>query len=286
MKILFSFFRFDAEPLPNSLAEIAKEEYERFLEKEKRLPKDTVVRNYVQKHLDNFESISRGSLGVRFGLCNALPCFARFKNQDEAYQYLKKNYPKSLKCLGEDVEIQWDTPIGQELVESLTLSENALRFLLLRNLYASEGYNAMAGRGITWATFSAFSCLFTYFLHTSRIGGSTAMSFLVTYAICTCMALYGSQEWNKLYRYITGIHADNVSAKTSFEHCEGGKEYYWKMLKINRIFRDLHPHLYTQIKVTGDVRDIDIPILTRYDHLKDLKEEDDQLKPVLEGDDF
>ena len=39
---------------------------------------------------------------------------------------------------------------------------------------------------------------------------------------------------NILFRYITDVHADSTSAKSSFGHSEGGKEYYWKELKRNR----------------------------------------------------
>ena len=97
---------------------------------------------------------------------------------------------------------------------------------------------------------------------------------------------------------MTDVYADSTAAKASFAHSEGGKEYYWKMLKRNRfttcnflmvffrILRDLHPHLYTKVTASGDIRGIPTSIIMRYDHLKDVKEEDDELQQVVGGDDF
>ncbi|VDK54659.1 unnamed protein product, partial [Cylicostephanus goldi] len=75
------------------------------------------------------------------------------------------------------------------------------------------------------------------------------------------------------------------AARTSFDHCEGGKELYWKQLKRNRLIRDICPELRPKISLSGDIRGIPTSIIMRYDHLKDLNAEDDELKEVVGGDD-
>ncbi|PIO63933.1 hypothetical protein TELCIR_14454 [Teladorsagia circumcincta] len=49
--------------------------------------------------------------------------------------------------------------------------------------------------------------------------------------------------------------------------------------------RDICPDLRTKITASGDIRGIPTSIIVRYDHLKDLNEEDDELKEVVSGDD-
>lgn len=39
-----------------------------------------------------------------------------------------------------------------------------------------------------------------------------------------------------------------------------------------------------KVTASGDIRGIITPIFTRYDHMKDLKAEDDELKDVALGD--
>lgn len=53
-----------------------------------------------------------------------------------------------------------------------------------------------------------------------------------------------------------------------------------------RILRDLnYVELAGKVTPSGDVRGIPTSLLTRYDHLKDLGVEDDELKQVVAGDD-
>uniref|UniRef100_A0A1I7XPW1 Transmembrane protein n=1 Tax=Heterorhabditis bacteriophora TaxID=37862 RepID=A0A1I7XPW1_HETBA len=259
--------------------------------------------------LDEPDSIAAGSLGVRTGLHVALPFFAGFKTTKDALEYFKQNHPNCIDYFGHKIGVQWDTPRGEELAASYVMSENAIRFIMLRDLYAHDGYSALAQRSISWSTWTSFTSIFTYWLHKSaRICGGTAMSFITTYSLFITAAWFANKHWHYLYRYITDIYADSVAARSSFAHSEGGKEFYWKQLKRNRILRDMHPSLLPVITLSGDVRGIPTSILMRYDHLKnmydikednmvlvvvnlnifiieDLNEEDDELKVVVDGDD-
>ncbi|WKY00093.1 hypothetical protein Q1695_014737 [Nippostrongylus brasiliensis] len=273
--------RYSVEDLPKRLKDIAVEEYERFLESEARVPKDAVVTHHLGKSLDDYETVASGSLGVRTGLHLAVPCHSRFSNVEEALAYLKEHHPNYINAEGVKVPVQWDTPSGKEIANAFVLSENALRFMFLRDLHAHDGYASLAQRSISWATWTSFTSIFTYWLHNSaRIFGGTAVSFGVIYSIFVAAAWFANREWYYLYRYVTDVHADSVAARSSFVHCEGGKELYWKQLKRNRVLRDLCPDLWTKITASGDIRGIATSIVTRYDHLKDLNAEDDELRQV------
>ncbi|KAL6727512.1 hypothetical protein Aduo_009382 [Ancylostoma duodenale] len=192
----------------------------------------------------------------------------------------------SIDFLDVKVPIQWDTPSGTDLASSFVLSENALRFMFLRDLHAHDGYASLAQRSISWATWTSFTSIFTYWLHNSaKLFGGSAMSFVVIYSLFVSAAWFSNKQWYYLYRYMTDVHADSVSARTSFSHCEGGKELYWKQLKRHRIMRDICPEVRPKVTPSGDIRGIPTSIIVRYDHLKDLNEEDDELKQVVSGDD-
>ncbi|CAL2037331.1 unnamed protein product [Caenorhabditis brenneri] len=278
--------RYSVEDLPERLVPIADEEYGRFLEREGRIPKDAVVSVQIQRSFSSDETVASGSLGVRTGLKLAVPMYAKFKNGNEALDYFRNQYPDGLEYLGERVPIQWSSEIAEEFADCYALSDNAHRFLFLRDLYAYDGYASLAQRSISWATWTTFSSIFTYWIHnSSRLLSGSAASFAIAYPLLLGAAWYANKQWHMLYRYLTDIHADAEAARASFEHAEGGKEYYWKMLKRNRMMRDINPSLWDQVTATGDIRGIATPIITRYDHLKDVNEEDDELKAVVGMDD-
>ncbi|CAI2347865.1 unnamed protein product [Caenorhabditis sp. 36 PRJEB53466] len=279
--------RHSIDNLPPRLVPIADQEYGRFLERESRIPKDAVVSVHIQKSVkDSDETVASGSLGVRTGLHLAVPAYAKFASAAEALDYFRSQNEEGVEFLGEKVPIRWDSEIAEEFADCYSLSDNAYRFLFLRDLYAYDGYASLAQRSISWATWTTFSSIFTYWIHnSSRMLSGSAASFAIAYPLLLGAAWYANTQWHLLYRYLTDIHADAEAARASFEHAEGGKEYYWKMLKRNRIMRDLNPSLWEQVTATGDIRGIATPIITRYDHLKDVNEEDDELKAVVGMDD-
>ncbi|GMS88934.1 hypothetical protein PENTCL1PPCAC_11109, partial [Pristionchus entomophagus] len=274
------------EELPEHLKQIAKKEYEYFLDKNHRLPKDAVHRYHLAKSTETVDTVAAGSLGVRSGLEIALPYYFQFKNVEEALEYFKKHYPTSLPYLGEKIPVVWDSDLGRELAAAFVMSTQAARFVVQRDMYAYDGWEALAQRSLSWGTWTTFTSMFTYFLHMHfKIFGKSAVSFIGLYSFFLAAAAFSSNHWFLLYKYMTDVHADAISARTSFDHCEGGKEYYWKQLKRNRIIREIDPILYTRITLSGDVRGIPTSLIMRYDHLKDVNEEDDELKGVVDMDD-
>ncbi|VDM48126.1 unnamed protein product [Toxocara canis] len=272
-----------SDDLPQRLKEIIDSQCELFLRNEARQPRDAVVTFSCSTSDENMDSVTGGSLGVRFGLRISLPFYARLENLDEALDYCRR-YLQPLNFVGEPACVLWDSNAGKEIAESFVLSDKALKFLILRDLYAHDGYSAFASRAGSWATFTTFSSFFTYWIHGRPFFGKTAVSFVGLYVFFLSVAYFGAKQWYKLYRFMADVHADGVVSRTSFEHCEGGKEYYWKMLKRNRLLREIIPNGPLKVKPSGDIRGITTPILTRYDQVKDLKAEDDELKEVISGD--
>ena len=176
------------------------QEHQKFCERELRLPKDAIVHFGIQKGLESVDSIAKGSLGVRFGAHVALPFYARFTSKEEALDYCKKNLPE-LKLFGKSIPINWDTPTGQELLSTFVLPTMALRFLVMRDMYANDGYNAYANRAISWATWTSFTSIFTYWFHQkTRTCNGTALSFAIVYGIFLLLAIFAHDQWFLLYR--------------------------------------------------------------------------------------
>ncbi|TKR64496.1 hypothetical protein L596_025016 [Steinernema carpocapsae] len=274
------------DELPADLQNLINMEFNRWKDREGRMNKDAVVYFALQNKEDQLDTVAAGSLGVRSGARIAFPFFAKFKTEEEALDYARKHL-EPLNFMGESACVLWDSPLGKELLETFVLSDKAKQFLIQRDILSNDGYYAYATRAISWATWTTFTSIFTYWLHWgSRLCQGKALSFVVIYSIFVAVAWFANQEWHKLYRYITDIHADSVSAHVSFDHCAGGKEYYWKMLKRNRILRDLTDEGIYKVKATGDIRGLPTSIITRYELLKDVSAEDDEMAAVHEGDDF
>ncbi|KAE9417928.1 hypothetical protein Angca_003270 [Angiostrongylus cantonensis] len=278
--------KYSVDQLPERLQIIADQEYARFLETETRVPKDAVVTHHIGKSIGQYETLAAGSLGVRTGLHLAVPFHVRFKDVEEALEYFRKNDVRHIETLGVKVPVKWDTTEGKELASAFVLSDDALRFVFLRDLFAHDGYSALAERSISWSTWTTFTSIFTYWLHnSSKMLGGTASSFISLYVFFVSVAWFANRQWDYLYRYITDVHADSVAARSSFNLCEGGKEWYWKQLKQFRIMRDISSDLKARVTASGDIRGIPTSIIVRFDHLKDLNKEDDDLKQVVTGDD-
>jgi len=271
--------------LPSHLKTIIEEEHQKFCEREVRLPKDAIVTFGIQKDLESVDTIAKGSLGVRFGAHLALPFYARFTTKEEALEYCKKNLPE-LKLFGKRIPINWDTPVGDELLSTFVLPTMALRFLVMRDMYANDGYNAYANRAISWATWTSFTSIFTYWFHQkTRTCNGTALSFAIVYGIFLLLAIFAHDQWFLLYRFLADTHGDSVASRITMDYSTGGKEYYWNILKRNRILRDIIPNGYEYITPVGDFRDVTTKLIVRYDLLKDVGIEDDEIRPIIEGDD-
>ncbi|KAF1761650.1 hypothetical protein GCK72_009906 [Caenorhabditis remanei] len=237
--------RYSVESLPDRLVPLADEEYGRFLERESRIPKDAVVSVQIQRNL------------------------------------LDSDETVASGSLGVRTGLKLAVPMYSKF------KNGNEAFDYFKNQYP-EGVDFMGERvPIQWGSEIAeeFADCYTLSDNSSRLLSGSAASFAIAYPLFLGAAWYANKQWHMLYRYLTDIHADAEAARASFQHAEGGKEYYWKMLKRNRIMRDINPSLWTHVTATGDIRGIATPIITRYDHLKDVNEEDDELKGVVGMDD-
>uniref|UniRef100_A0A914DTR8 Transmembrane protein 177 n=1 Tax=Acrobeloides nanus TaxID=290746 RepID=A0A914DTR8_9BILA len=273
------------EEFPDHLEQIITEEYNRFLEKEEILPKDAPVKFTLQETTESLDTIARGSVGARTGGRIALPFYARFETKEEAYEYCKMHL-EPFMFLNNPVCVIWDSPVGQEIISTLVLTPKAKRFLIARDLYANDSAMNVIARGYHWGLWSLFASVSTLVI--GRMAKSVRYSFgrfMIVYTLCNIVAFFGSREMFNSYRYLNDHHGDFESARRSMQHCEGGKEYYTKMLKRNRLLTSIHGKsgLTTPI---GDVIGLDTPIFGRYDSLRDAVAEEEEIAPAVQGDDF
>jgi hypothetical protein len=270
--------------IPAHLQLLVESELQKFRDHEARSPKDSKATFCIQNDLKNFDTVVDGSLGVRFGAQIGLPLYTRFTDEEQALNYLRENWG-SFKIFGQKFPVLWDSPSGRDLLSTFVLSPGALKFLIMRDLCSNDGYNAYANRAISWSTWTAFSSIFTYWFHQkTRLCNGTALSFAIVYSIFLFLAIYAHDQWFLLYRYLAETHGDSVAARYSYDHSAGGNEYYWKMLKRNRILRDMMPNGRDYITAVGDIRGITTKIIVRYDLLKDVGTEDDEIKIAEQGD--
>ncbi|VDN54952.1 unnamed protein product [Dracunculus medinensis] len=288
LKYYFSWRYKTSSDLPEHLRAIVDSQYKLWLDRESRSPKDAVVHfscsssdGRIMKVMD---TIGHGSMGVRFGARISLPFYTQLRNLDEAIEYCKSNL-KVLNFIGEPVRILWDSNVGTEIAKTFVLGEQEIKFLVLRDLCTYDGYAAYITRALSWATFSTFSSIFTYWMHQRKIFQQSFHSFIALYLIFLLFAWFGSLQWYKLYKFVCNIHADSVAAQTSPDHCYGGKEFYWKMLRRNRILRELIPAGTISVKPSGDIRKMTTSILTRFDNIKDIDSENEEIKETTFGDD-
>ncbi|KAI6235198.1 hypothetical protein M3Y95_00025700 [Aphelenchoides besseyi] len=276
--------RTETDELPSHLRALVDDEYNAWKIREGRNEKDAVVKFSVQKQFDDIDSIRAGSMGTRFGTRIAFPCFARFTNFEDAQKYCQSKL-EPLYVMKKPVGMVWDTTYAKELIDTFVLSENALRFLINRDLFSQDGYQAYANKAISWACFSTFSSFIGYWIHVRR-AIPTARSFAVIYLLFTSIAFYCGNEWHKLYTYMCDMHADITASRLSTDHSAGGHEYYTKLLKRNRLLRNLLDDGSTIFTPTGDKLGVPTAYLLRYDLLRDSTKEFSEFEPVFEGDVF
>lgn len=270
--------------LPDHLRNIIDEQYKHFLRTERRDEKNAVVTFSCSSDHACMDTVAEGSLSVRYGAQISLPFYARFKTIEEVFSYCKEKL-QPLYFFGEPACVIWDSDTGREIAETFLLSDKELKFLILRDLNAHDGNAAFTRRATSWATFTTFSGAFAYWIHSQRRFKGSILAFILIFSFCTALGRFGAKEWYRLYRFMADIHADGVSSHTSFDHGEGGKEYYWKMLKRNRMLKEMIPNGTSYVAASGDLRKITTRIITRYDHLKDVNAEDDELREVVKMDD-
>jgi len=270
--------------LPKHLSDDIAKQYNHWLDRVNKLPKNVKITFSCQNQPGNFDTIARGSLAVRSGVQVALPFYARFQTEEEATEYCRNNL-EPLTFLGKTLCVLWESKAGKELISTFIMSKNALAFLINRDMSANEGYTALTEESLTYFCGITFASAFTHWFY-QRVLGGTAMSFVVTYTILLALALFAIRQWHYGYVYLNELHADDASARLSNDNCQGGREYYLLMLKRNRILRDLiEKEGDAVITSTGDIRSQITPLFMRYDCIKDIFTENQEIRPALEGDD-
>uniref|UniRef100_A0A915D5M6 Uncharacterized protein n=1 Tax=Ditylenchus dipsaci TaxID=166011 RepID=A0A915D5M6_9BILA len=255
-------YRYSVEELSPYLKSVTDEQYRKWLAKEDRKAEESQSSSAVRK-----------IYGARIGL----PFYARFTNEEEAREYCKKNL-EPFKFLGKTAHIDWDSPPGRKLISTFMLSSNALSFLISRDLYENDGWDAYANKAATWAIYTTFSTLFTMFVYFQFFKQKGALQFALVFSTIFGAAVYALLQWHYLYKFGNSFRADSAAAPLSIEHCEGAKEYYLKMLRRNRILRSLVKDGDRLFSPVGNDRNAITNYMARYEGVKGIQ----ALKPALD----
>ncbi|CEF67195.1 Hypothetical protein SRAE_2000186000 [Strongyloides ratti] len=236
--------------LPEKLKKLIDEEYSNFLEKQSRKKNDAVVRFSINNDESVHDSTSKSSLSIRFGAEISLPFYCQFESIEEATEYY------------------WDSKLGQEIVETMYLTDRAKKFLITRDMFANDGYQAFANRPIIWTVWTMVSSFFVFAIHNkSKICNKSAVSFAILYSIMLGFSSFGSAQWHQFYRCVQDLRGDDEVLHMNSSYCDGAKEYYIKMLRRNRLFRTIMKDGLNKITAVGDIRGTSTSIVARYNLL-------------------
>ena len=176
------------------------------------------------------DPVHLGSIKSRFGAVIGIPAIY---NSDKI-----ESYKENLTLRGQTLD--WDSPAGQELVDSLQLSDQAKAFVIAREIYHIN----------------------SYYLHVDYL----IRSLLCTAAYCTANvverklnSVHRLKLWASvsIYLFVAGVtfllflavddsrvcwlenSADRRAAKLNKYYATGGVEYYNKALARNKALRKL-----------------------------------------------
>ncbi|KAL5007678.1 hypothetical protein ScPMuIL_016484 [Solemya velum] len=173
--------------------------------------------------------------------------------------------------------IEWESDAGHKLLESVVLSENARKFALCRELHYSHSQHVHIKSGIV--SLSALVAYFPGFLFNRmyKLRERTNLLFrLSMYSVCAgigmlfCVSVIDRYNWHRDKR------ADRKAAETSKELCEGGAEFYSKLLQRNVAIRELMgsagAKVYTPYgnEIHSIWRNPHVPLTTRKDYVQDI----------------
>ncbi|KAI6177701.1 hypothetical protein M3Y97_00936800 [Aphelenchoides bicaudatus] len=279
-------WRYDVEDnLPEHLQTLINEEYAHFLKNNNRDALNSVVKHHIQNGLVDTDTIVKGTMRLKTaGAHIGLPFFTRFQTYDEAKDYCRKHLG-TLKFKNSTAVIDWDSEVGQKLIETFVLSDNAKRFLIYRDFMTCENYQALVNAPVVFGSYTVFSSFFTYVLskHAAK-SWNYLKKFFFFYTILTAMALFGATQYHKFYYYATNYYGDEESAKRSVQYTDGGMEYYQKMLQRHRLLRKVLDKGQDLFTPAGNLNGVGLNYVFRYGKLKDMTIENDEFAPVFEGD--
>ncbi|CAG9824756.1 unnamed protein product [Phaedon cochleariae] len=177
-----------------------------------------------------FEVISAGSSYSRFGVIVGLPINFSYSSPEMVDR-------SKIKIMQES--IVWDSEIGQQLLNSLFLSENAQLYAMAREIKYRQ-----TGKPMFDVLLSTAACGVTYGVshHLNQKFNLYAKPLGVRLVVYTLVGLFMigsytmSKDMTQMY-YEESIDKELKERSTIF--AEGGKEYYTKLLERNKALRHL-----------------------------------------------
>lgn len=110
------------------------------MKKENRQQRDAVVNFGLQTSTESLDSITCGSMGVRFGAQVALPFYTQFKTEEEIENFCKDNLQPFIYINKIPICIIWDSTVGKKLISTFLLSENVIFIIFFRLLYYYKNF--------------------------------------------------------------------------------------------------------------------------------------------------
>ncbi|EJD75018.1 hypothetical protein LOAG_17754 [Loa loa] len=264
--------------LPNHLQQIIDSEYENFLMSDNRVRKKKRVTFYCSTSEMYLDSVAHGALNSPWGARIALPFYAQFQAFNEAYDYCKKKLEPML-FMGEQACVIWESAVGRQIIETFILSEDALRFLIRRDLTAHEAIKRTALFAFYWFCYTSIAFMLAqiivHYYFTSNVLWFCGLSLALNTPAC-----WGSVQNAKLDWHATDQSADADAARASLVHGRGGKEYYQKMLKRNRLLREIIRDGAKKVSAAGNPKNSNTSYWSRYTMLVDLDAENKLLDKI------
>ncbi|VDO29062.1 Uncharacterized protein BM_BM5425 [Brugia malayi] len=264
--------------LPSHLQQIVDSEYENFLMSGNRVQKRKRITFYCSTSEMYLDSVTHGALNSPWGARTALPFYTQFQTFNEAYDYCKKKLEPML-FMGEQACVIWESNVGRQIIETFLLSDDALRFLVLRDLTAHEAIKRTALFVFYWLCYTSIafmlSQIIVHYYFTSSVLWFCGLSLILNIPAC-----WGSIQNAKLDWHATDQSADADAARVSLAHSKGGKEYYQKMLKRNRLLREIIHDGTKKVSAVGNPKNSNTSYWSRYTSLVDLDAENKLLDKI------
>uniref|UniRef100_A0A915Q6N2 Gamma-secretase subunit PEN-2 n=1 Tax=Setaria digitata TaxID=48799 RepID=A0A915Q6N2_9BILA len=222
-------------------------------------------------NLKYMDSVTHGALNSMWGARTALPFYTQFQTFDEAYDYCKKKLEPML-FMGEQACVIWESAVGRQIIETFVLSEDALRFLIRRDLTAYETVKRTALFAFYWCCYTSLAFMLAQILVHYYFTGSVLWFCGLSLAV-NAPAWWGSVQNARLDWHATDQSADTDAARVSLKHSRGGKEYYQKLLKRNRLLREIIRDGMKKVSAVGNPNDSNTSYWSRYTTVVDLDAE-------------
>ncbi|GFT48766.1 transmembrane protein 177 [Nephila pilipes] len=142
-----------------------------------------------------------------------------------------------LKLEGHD-SIDWIID-GQDLLDALTLSDNAKKFGLMREIYSCNIWNVMDNAFISTGCFLFPGAFVMKLNKKNAIGKLPLKSRLAFYIICYAFGYAFYRCLKDPLKHVTSKKYDKQAAVTGPDYLVGGIEFYQKMLQRNKALREL-----------------------------------------------